>query len=252
VELLPRQVRILTATARDPHLLKIIDSSIVMGPCIVGAIDTGDPLITWVAVDVEEDGDIWAVQRDGTGAVTYYLVRYTFLADDPFYQFDPTGTLDITPQVGTNSDIFDIAINWEADMLYLLEAGPVSQGTMQTYKVMDGFAAAFMGTLGNALFSQPLDYDDGGWTGWAGYGDIDIDHVDASEERCRLLLYGRLQDLTGELIRMDASTYLPIDVQNSIEGWPAFAINPDLDPGTRNLIMPDADSLHYFTTPVDW
>ena len=44
------------------------------------------------------------------------------------YVWDPIGTLTITAQVGTNTDIFDIAINQDADMLYLLEAGPLGNG----------------------------------------------------------------------------------------------------------------------------
>ncbi len=247
----PVDSRVLIVTASQPTLIKILDADTIFGDPIDGVIDTGNSKITWVAVDIEADGDFWAVQRDTTSATVYRLVRYTHLVSSPYYQYDATGTRDITPQTGTNTDIFDIAINQQSSMLYLLEAGPVSQGTMQTYLVLDGFQAVFMGTLGNALFSQPLDFEAHPLIGFARYGDIEIDHMNAADEKCRILLYGRLADGSSELIRMDSS-YNTLDVENHSAAWPAFSINTDSDPSTRNLIMPDAGNLAYWQTPFDW
>jgi len=247
----PIEGRILVVTALEPHIIKIIDSSIIMGNPIIGTIDSFDPAITYIALDVEADGDFWVVQRDASTDVTYNLIRFNYLAEAPYYEVDAGSTTDVTTQTDTETDIFDIAINNYSEMLYLLEAGPLQQGTMHTYHVVDGFPAQFMGTLGSVLFSQPLDFDEGGWTGFAGYADIDVDHVDASQERCRILLYGRLQDLSSELIRMD-SLYNVLDTQTYTEAWPAFAINPDPDPSVRNLIMPGTDSLGFWETPTDW
>jgi len=247
--------RIFAVTGNHPNLIKVIDSSIILGNSIIAILDSGDPLITWVAVDVEADGDIWAVRRDATSGVTYELVRWLYDDVDPgnppYYTIDPVSVLDITTYTGTESDIFDIAINHSENMLYLLEAGPLGQGRMSTYLVQDGFAAAFMGIIGDVIFSQPLDYDESSFTGFAGYADIDVDHVDSSDERCRILIYGRLEDLTSELIRMD-SGYNVLDTQTYTSAWPAFAINPDADVNTRNLIMPDAGNLAFWDTPVDW
>jgi len=249
--------RILIVTALEPSKIKVIDSSVILGNPYMHPIESGDPLVTFVALDVEEDGDLWAVQRNANGGIVYTLERYTFVPynsgspGDPVYTYDPSGSLDITSYVGTETDIFDIAINNYSDMLYLLEGGAIGQGTMQTFHVVDGFAAYFMGTLGSALFSQPLEYDESAFLGFVGYADIDVDHVDPVEERCRILLYGRLEDLSSELIRMDAS-YNILDTQNWPSAWPAFAINPDLDPMKRNLIMPDIDSVEFWDTPLDW
>ncbi len=251
----PVEGRILAVTVLAPNVVKVIDSSVILGNPFMHPVDSGDPLISWVALDTEADGDFWAVQRDATLGITYSLVHYTFIPEgtpgDPVYMLDATGTLDITPQVGTDTDIFDIAINRTAEMLYLLEGGAIDQGTMQTYHIVDGFQAAFMGTLGSALFSQPLDFDESAFTGFAGYADIDVDHRDGNDERCRILLYGRLEDLSSELIRMDSS-YNVLDVQNYASAWPAFAINHDPLVSVRNLIMPDIDSVEYWDTPVDW
>jgi len=247
----PMEGRILVVTLDEPHVIKIIDSSIIFGNPIIGKINSGDPLMTWVAIDVEQDGDFWAVLRDGTSGVVYRLIRFVYLPDEPYYQVDITSLLNITPQVGTETDVFDIALNYEADLLYLLETGTSGRGALHVYVAADGFPASFVQTPITSVFSQVLDYVSGGPTGFAGYADIDVDHINAPEERCRILVYGRLLDQSGELIRLDSS-YNLLDAEYSLVAWPAFAINPDPNEAIRNLIMPDTDSLEFWSTPPDW
>jgi hypothetical protein len=242
--------RVLVVTLSEPSVLKIIDSSIIIGGPIIGTIDTGSPSITWVAVDVDSNGDFWAVQRDSTAGVVYSLVHYTYLADTPYYTYDPSGTLAITPKVGTNTDIFDIAINQSGRFLYILEAGASSRGVLHSYKLNVGSFPTFQSSQTN-LFSQTLAYDSGGPTGFAGYADIDIDHIDTTQERCRLLVFGRLIDGTSELIRM-TTDFTVLDTESGSQGWPAFAINPNPNVNMRNLIMPDAGSLGFWSPPASW
>jgi hypothetical protein len=103
----------------------------------------------------------------------------------------------------------------------------------------------------NNVFSQALNYDGGGPTGFAGYADIDIDHVDAGDQRCRILAYGRLADNTSELVRIDGAFNI-LDTEAASAAWPAFAINPEVNATDRNLIMPDKGVVQYWSAPVDW
>ena len=189
----PVSGRILTPTFDNPSSLKIIDSSIIIGNSIIGTVDTGSPQVTWVALDFEANGNFWAVQRLSSPSVSFRLVHYTYLPDAPYYAFDATGTTDITAQVGTNSDIFNIAINQKSEVLYLLEAGAAGRGVLHSYKLTSGSPAAYQTSVNN-LFSQTLDYQSVAALGTAAFGDIDIDHVDSNDQRCRMLVYGRLAE----------------------------------------------------------
>jgi hypothetical protein len=248
IDVSPFGGRILTVTLSEPNIVKIIDSSIVLGNPIVGTISTSDPAITWVAIDFDSNGDFWAVLRDGTAGVSYRLVHYTYLASDPYYAEDTAGVMTITPKVGVNTDIFDIAINQTARYIYILEGGANSRGNLHEYRIISGGAPQFVTTVNN-LFTTALDYDSGGPTGFAGYADIDVDHMDTAQERCRILVYGRLLDLTSELIRLDQN-FIVLDRETYASAFPGFAINPDVS--VHNLIMPSTDSLAYWAGPVDW
>jgi hypothetical protein len=249
----PIDGRILVVTLLDPTNIKVIDSAIIAGWQIIGTIPTANPSTTWVAVDVKANGDFWAVVRDASIGVAYRLVHYTYLANDPYYQIDPGATTDINTQVGVNTDIFDIAISNSLNYLYLLEAGGGggggARGKLHSYNLSPGWAK-YKSTLTN-VFSQALDYDSGGPTGFAGYADIDIDHTDMGRESCRLLVYGRLQDLSSELVRID-DKFTVLDTKSGPVAGPAFAINPEVDPEDHNLIMPDTGAVHYWSSPFNW
>jgi len=248
----PIEGRLLTVTASSPHIINILDPDTLLGTNPVdGYIDSGNPAITWIAIDIEADGDFWAVQRDATVGLSYVLVRYTYVDGSPFYTFDPSGTLVLDSWLSGDPKIFDIAVNMEDNMMYLLENGPIDQGRMLTFMVLDGSAAAFMGIIGDVLFTDTLDFYDSSVTGVNRFADIEIDHKDAGDEKCRIVLYGRLIDGRGEVIRMD-SYYNVLDREYYTEGHTAFAINTDADPGTRNLILPTTDSIEFWQTPVDW
>jgi len=242
--------RILVVTATDPTVIKIIDSSIIAGPCIIGTIETAGEHTSWVALDADSDGGFWAVQRISDAEVTFRLVHYNFLEEEPYYQLDSSGTTGITAQVGTNTDIFDIAINQDAGYLYVFEGGSESRGVVHSYKLNPGSQATYQDSAVN-LFSQPLSYDTGGTEIWAGYADIDIDHVDGGLEPCRILVYGRLSNESVELIRLD-SGFNVLDVETHETATTSFAINPNEDSDIRNLIMPEATAFQFWETPSDW
>jgi hypothetical protein len=43
-----------------------------------------------------------------------------------------------------------------------------------------------------------------------------------------------------------------LDRKTTSLAWPAFAINPDPNVGFRNLIMPDAGDLAFWSAPGSW
>ena len=238
-------------TAEDPDKIKILDPTVIFGNPIVGALESGNKKISWIAVDAMANGDIWTVRRDNSGdSLKYKLVRFAYLADDPYYQIDTTTALDITADVGTGTDIFDIAINQSANYLYLFQAGEQNRGVIQSYQLVPGSHPVHKAYYPNIL-SEPMKYDSDVHTGFAGYGDIDIDHVDSSEEPCRILVYGRLQDYSSELVRLD-SNFNVLDRKHFTSSWPGFAINPASDVSKRNLVMPDTGTVAFWTPPADW
>jgi hypothetical protein len=245
----PIKGRVLCVTQKYPNSIKIIDPTIIFGPCIIGTIESGSEFKTWVAIDAESNGNFWAVQRDATDAIKYLLFHYTFKNNEPYYQLDESGTTDITVQVSTETDIFDIAINQVDGYLYLLEAGGNSRGVIDVYKLAVGSQAEYQSSVIN-VFSQALNYAFEA-DGYAGYADIDVDHIDSEFEPCRVLVYGRLVDGSGELRRLDAQLQV-LDIKTYSEAWPAIAINPNSSVAKRNLIMPSTGSLQFWTPPVDW
>jgi len=248
----PIDGRLLVVAASAPHIINILDPDTLFGLWPVdGTISSGNPDITWVAIDLEADGDLIAVQRDISGGTTFRFVRYIYAAEAPFYTFDPTGTFAITSLLSPSPKIFDIAVNASNETVYLLEAGSANRGRMLTFLVQDGIAPALNHVTTAPLFTDVLDYFYSPASGATRYGDVEVDHINIDDEECRIVLYGRLIDGRGEVIRMDAG-HVILDNQFYSEGLPAFAINVDSDPGTRNLIMPDEDSLEYWQTPVTW
>ncbi|HEX9745369.1 MAG TPA: hypothetical protein VGB30_08070 [bacterium] len=245
----PIEGRILAVTVKDPDLMKVIDSSIIFGNAIKAQLNYGDPDITWVCADVDSNGDIYAIARDATSGVAYTFYHWIWETEEnDFYTLD-IAAVDITPQVGAETDIFDLAIDQENRKIFVLEAGTAGNGTIHVYDITPFGVVHTTTTTG--IFSQDLDFDEGGFTGFAGYADIDIDHVDSDMERCRVVVYGRLSDLSGELVRFDNEMNL-LSSNGFIDAQPAFAINPNADDTIRNLIMPDTDVVRSYDSPGDW
>lgn len=250
--------RVLIVTHKDPHMIKVMSSNTLIGNPFIDYLNSGSMDRTWVAIDVMGNGDFWAVMRDDSGGTPdFSLHLFTFLPytnpGDDTYNEDLTATLNITGIVGSEDDIFDIAINRTSNALYLFEAGTSGMGAIQQFMLPTGLPPFHVGTVDN-IFSQTLDYSVPGLTGYTGfamYGDIDIDHADAGDEKCRILVYARLADMSAELRRFDEEFTL-LDTESHADAATAFAINVDASVSTRNLIMPETDTVQWWETPVAW
>jgi hypothetical protein len=250
--------RILIVTQKDPHQIKVIASNTLAGNPFIGYVNSGNLNKTWTAVDIMGNGNFWAVLRDATGGTPVYtLRRFTFLQyvnpGDPTYAEDLGSMLNITSIVGTQNDIFDIAINDKSGLLYLFEAGASGRGSVHMFTIPPGLPAVYVTSFNN-IFSQALDYSMPGVTGFTGfamYGDIDIDHMESATEPCRILVYARLADHTARLRRYD-ETFTLLDVEPYTTAATSFAINCDPSQSTRNLIMPMTDTLQWWQSPAAW
>ena len=251
--------RMLLVTQQDPHLIKVLASNTLTGNPFIDFLDSGNPVVTWTAIDVMSNGDFWAVYRENIiGIPDFYLMKFTYqpysIPGDPTYLPESGSITPISLVVGSEDDIFDIAINNASEKLYIFEAGLTMDGDIHVYSIPPGGPAVFESSFGGGIYSQPIDYSIPGLTGFAGFamwGDIDIDHVDGADEVCRMLVYARLADMTAELVRFD-ETLTELDREAFMEPSPAFAINVDPDPWTRNLLMPLTFTLQWWETPGAW
>jgi hypothetical protein len=242
--------RLLAVTALDPRLIKIIDPTVIFGQAIIGTIQTPESNVSWVATDTEKNGGFWGLQRLAGTSVTYKLVHYTYLEESPWFQLDSSGATFITEKVGTDTDIFDIAIDQNAGYLYVFEVGASGKGAVHSYKIVPGGPLQFQKTLGN-VFNQTLSFQIDPSETWTAYGDIDLDHENASDEDCRILVYGRFGNGTVELRRLDSSLNL-LDTEWGMSDCTSFAINPKQNKSMRNLLMPDIGSMQFWAPPADW
>ena len=248
--------RMLVVTEDAPHQLVIYDIKLILGSFpIIDAIDL-DAGQSWAAVELDGNGDLWGIVRDTNDGTTFELRHYTYLhVDDlyidPAYNHTPLSTIDITSVVGTENDIFDLVCHFEFDKLYIFDANGGGSGGGGYINIYDVSGTPVWEDAVADIFSDDLDYESVVATGGAIYGDIEIDHMDADDERCRILLYGRLTSGDAELYRLDHELNI-VDSHIYATAFPNLSINTDTPASARNLIVPNDDHLGILTAPGDW
>jgi len=252
------QGRVLLVTQQDPQQIKVMSSNTVIGNPFIDYINSGSLNKTWTAIDYASNGDFWAILRDTTSGTAVYTLRlfrrqvYTNPGDVTYLE-DLTATINITGKVGTQNDIFDIAIDFTTTEIYVFEAGVSGRGSIHVYKPNIGAPPTFVKSV-TSIFPQTIDYSMPGLTGFTSFamwGDIEIDHQNTGDEKCRILLYARLADQSAELIRYNKD-FLLLDTSTYSTAATSFSINVDPSVGTRNLIMPTSTNLQWWATPVAW
>jgi len=248
--------RMLVVTEDAPHQLAVYDIKLILGSFpIIDAIDL-DPGQSWAAVELDDNGDLWGIVRDTNNGITFELRHYAYLhVDDlyvdPAYNHTPLSTIDITAEVGTEDDIFDLVCLFELDKLYIYDVNGGGSGGSGCVNIYDISGTPVWEDAVVDIFSGDLDYESVTVTGGAIYGDIEIDHMEAGDERCRVLLYGRLISGDAELYRLDHELNI-VDSHIYVTAYPNLSINTDTPASARNLIVPNGDHLGIYNAPADW
>ena len=242
----PYDSMVSVVTSDKPNELRLLDTSVIAGMFFPFSYSFGAGYKI-MAVDFGESSDIWAVvQRPAGSGID--LMYSAYVGDPVFYQ--TWHATSIGSIIGTETDVFDIAVNWAAGKLYIFDAGTDQRGRVTVFDISNPLSPSVSMTA-NAIFDSAIDYSYSEEFGVAGFADIDIDHV-GSDETCHILVYARIGGTTAQLQKFDQ--YMsPLGISN-YQGavWPTFTINPETMPEDRDLVLPGTSKLGFWFAPADW
>jgi PKD repeat protein len=224
-------------TSDKPTEVKFIDTSVLFGGNLAGSYDVGGLVM---ALDFDANGDIYTVVKSGE---LIRLVKLVYLGGtEPTYQ--AAGDVSISQLIGYEIDVFDLAVSWTEDALYVFDAGGDGYGRVTSFhKDLSALAVA------NDVMDGPIEYEANEAFGVAGFADIDIDHQ-SGKEGCRILLYARIGG-QAEIEKRDSDLNL-ISLNSYSQSWPSAAINPEPVVTDRDLMMPGENDLGFWNAPSDW
>lgn len=199
-------------TSDNPAQIKMIDSTWAGGPpSIEGTVDFPGGART-AAVDFDSNGDVWALVFDGSN-VLLYGAGYT---GTPGIYNIPVQRYNLNADIGTEVDVFDIAIDWTNNLLYVFDANTDSRGRLSQYDISDP-ENVFLNAQSSPLFGSAINFVAQDSFGIAGFADIDIDHY-SGDEACHLVISAEqnggyeFRKLDGDLALLNsftAGTILP-------------------------------------------
>ena len=216
------------------------------------------------ALDCDDNGDIWVVGFNFMGK--YYLVRIPYTGGTPPWDTNINNyqVVDITNNLDdvTSDTIIDMAVDYADDRIYIFHTGvsTVNNGKLAAFDLSTG-TPIFDGLHSvNQVFSDPMDvtteYVEPYWMGvHLYYAGIEIDHVDAAKEKCRIVVYSRCKTASGSVPVVKRFNHLAQELDSNTGGLAlqSFAINNDPNPGIRHLLFPATNPLaKLWDTPASW
>ncbi len=242
----PYDSMVSVVTSDKPNELRLLDTSVIAGMFFPYSHSFGAGYKI-MAVDFSESGDIWAVvQRPAASGID--LMYSAYVGDPVFYE--TWHATSIGSIIGTETDVFDIAVNWAAGKLYIFDAGTEQRGRVTVFDISNPLSPSVSMTA-DGIFDQVIYYSCNEEFGVAGFADIDIDHV-GSDETCHILVYARVAGTYALLQKFDQyMSPLGLSVYNG-DVWPTFTINPETMPEDRDLVLPGTSKLGFWFAPLDW
>jgi len=224
------------------------------------------------ALDCDENGDIWLIGCNiSLINPHYYLVHIPYTGGSPPWETNINlyGVTEITDLFSDiyNDFIIDMALDYADDRIYIFHTGDDLYGKLAAYYIdpitqEPNFDATH--SVGK-VFSDVMDVefcDYGSPEGveyWVGpheyYAGIEIDHVDAAKEKCRIVVYSRCQTTVGPAPVVKRFNHLTEELDTNTGGFafPTFSINNDQDSSMRNLVFPmTSPSAHLWDAPATW
>jgi len=273
--------RIVIVTSHDHDLIYVLDADettpTLAAQLMVTLNDvSGCDEISGIAID--EDDDIWALVLGSD--TNYRLYHWSYILDDdtggPYYTFVNGDTINLTTQLGAETDVFDMVVAFTNNHLYILEAGGgTNRGTIHEIN-LDNSPPTYDGSQGN-VFNSSLDvtmvYHYLVWNGSDSdvhnhpYGsDIVIDHngfENCEAEHCRLEVMGTLSTGATQMVRFDLDL-TTLDSNNggsATEFFICAGLSSDSDVGDRIMVTPpyvindgagsDYD-IYWWPPPASW
>jgi PKD repeat protein len=237
------------ATSNKPSELRLLDTAVWFGDNVVYRKDFGVGTMI-MAADFNSGGELYVVVKSGS-AILLYSSLY---AGEPDY-YTSWSSKNIMASVGSEVDIFDIAVNWADDELFIFDAG-VDHGSGPRGRVTRFSLADPLNPIADLvaedLFGSVIQFVNAPSIGVAKFADIDIDHM-GGDDGCHIVLHATVaghtevqkRDRTMLLLNADSpATYSSI--------WPSMAINPESNPLQRDLIMPGESKMGFWDAPSDW
>jgi len=233
----PYDSMVAVVTSDKPYELRLLDSSVIAGNFFPFAkqFNANDKIM---AVDFAANGDIFVVTTNDTSV---YLQKGTYVGDPDFYLEEDWEMSPITVFVGDEIDIFDIAVNWSNDLIYLFDAGNNGRGRVS---VFDSSTFALVQTVQD-IYDSAIDFESNVASGASGYADIEIDHI-GPDELCHIFLYARFNSDSAELRKYD-DTMNMVDVAHyQGQPWPSMTINPNSLIQDRDITAPGQAKLGFW------
>ncbi len=231
-------------TSDNPSEIKLIDPSFLPDPAILCTLYFEGSQV--MAVDFNYNGDLWVVLR-GSEFIT--LNSLEFVGAPDYYS---GGSYAEVPGWYV-TDVFDIAINWFEQMLYVFRAdaggtGAEFRGAVTTYDISTG--SPVMTGIVNELFSDVIEYEVSLWSGASAFADIEIDHM-GGDDGCHIVLYAVVGGM-AVVQKRDMNMNLIDEPSIYADTWPSMTINPEANESDRNLLFPGTDKLAFWSAPGDW
>jgi len=214
------------------------------------------------AIDTFENGDIWVAtcQYNGYSAPdNTYLQHYEYQDASPYYIEDTSDMFDTTSQVNNHSNIWDIAISFAQDRLYLFHGNYGNSAA--PYGEIYSYDIASDGTLTNNTSVQNLSvfpyqvtgaYMDGQSN--CTYGKIDIDHGSEASDNCRIIAMARSYPAGGTILGLLDQDLDLVDY-SVIHGTPySFSIGLNDVPADRQIVATAYNSGYVYKSeaPAGW
>ena len=232
----PLNSHVAVVTSDQPGELRIVDATLLVGDPVLYSNSFG-PSARIMAVDFNSNGDLWIVAKSNEIAPTE--MWHGEYVGAPIYYTNWT-SYPINAYIGSEFDVFDVAIDHTDQYLYIFDAGTDGLGRVQGFDLT---------TLANIVTAESLfislDFESSPAYGYAAYADIEIDHVGDKEE-CHILLYARLSPGQAEVHKYDATMYLIDNAYYVGDVWPSMSINPDDDITSRDLMCPGVETLGFW------
>jgi len=204
-------------------------------------------------IALDEDNDIWAMVQNSSNQ--FHLHHWTHNVDDgtggPYYTYVSGDTLNLTTQLGSQTDVYDMVVAFTNNHLYILEGGGgTNRGKIHEVDLGTS-PPSYEGSQGDIFYTSLESGNTWSYLDWGTdtsthqyvYGaDITIDHIgfDSCEpEHCRLEVMGKLTSNTSELVRLDLNLNT-LNTQQSTDSYTfyCYGISSDSNEGDRVLVCP--------------
>jgi len=198
----------------------------------------------WIsAIDTDDNGDVYVatcVDNGWGNPDDTYVQRFEYVDGSPYYTI--ADELDISEQVPQVCNIWDIAVSYLLDQIFVLRGnhggGPAPYGEMYVIDIAGDGTLTLNSLQDTTVFPTTVTGAYSDYVGYTVYGDIEIDHSDETTDGCRIVVMARssggfyLGLLNGDLekIDMDLITY------GGYYNPYAFTIKPAQDPSDRQAI----------------